>query len=115
MAVPGRGHVAAEAARTEDARWPYFRNAGLAVRAGANAVVVEVPEGWRDRVALSWGGTPPSSSVRFATCAGQPGRAWNAYAGGFHLRLAGDCVPLYVRVGGRSTTVRVGVGRACGR
>ena len=114
VALPGRRHIAAGAARTHDRSWPHFRNAGVAVRGGSQAVVVEVPEGWRDRVAVSWGASPPSSSVHFAACAGRPGRVWNSYSGGIHLRLAADCVPLYVRVGGRSTTVRVGVGRPCG-
>lgn len=114
VSVPGREHIAAAAVRTHDPSWPYFRNAGLAVRAGTVAVRVEVPEGWRDRVALSWGGGAPSATVRFASCAASPGRAWNAYAGGFHLRSRADCVPLHVTVGGTTTTVRVGVGRGCG-
>ena len=114
VSIPGGRHVAAETVRTENRDWPYFRNAGLAVRAGTVAVSVEVPEGWRDRVALSWGGSPASSSLRFESCAASPGRAWNAFAGGFHLRSRAACVPLHIRVGGTSTTVRVGVGRACG-
>jgi hypothetical protein len=114
VSLPGSGQIAANATRTQARDWPYFRNAGLAVRAGTAAVSVEVPEGWRDRVALSWGGSPASSSVQFAPCAGVPGRIWNAYAGGFYLRSRSDCVPLTVRVGGTSTMVRVGIGRACG-
>jgi hypothetical protein len=114
VSVPGSRYLAAEASRTRKQHWPYFRNAGLAVRAGSVAVRVEVPEGWRDRVALSWGGSPASTSVRFAACPAAPGRVWNAYAGGFYLRSQADCVPLHVVVGGTSTTVRVGIGRACG-
>ena len=114
VSIPSAAHVAAGTARAQGRDWPFFRNAGIAVRAGTVAVTVEVPEGWRDRVALSWGGGPPSSSVRFEPCAASPGRIWNAFAGGFHLRSRADCVPLTVRVGGTSTTVRVGVGRACG-
>lgn len=114
VALPGPRGFAAATSRTHERAWPYFRNAELAVRAATSGVVVEVPEGWRDRVAISWGGRPPSATVRFAACAGRPGRGWNAYAGGIHLRSAAGCVPLHVRVGGRSTTVRLGVGRACG-
>lgn len=114
VSVPGSRYIAAEAVRTRAQDWPYFRNAGLAVRAGTVAVRVEVPEGWRDRVALSWGGSGASTSVRFAACPAASGRVWNAYAGGFYLRSRADCVPLHVRVGGTSTTVRVGVGRGCG-
>ena len=114
VSIPGARHAAADTVRTEKRDWPYFRNAGLAVRAGTVAVSVEVPEGWRDRVALSWGGSPASSALRFESCTASPGRAWNAFAGGFHLRSRADCLPLTIRVGGTSTTVRVGVGRACG-
>lgn len=114
VSVPGSGHIAAKTVRTRDRAWPYFRNAGLAVRAGTAAVSVEVPEGWRDRVALSWGGSPAVGAVRFAPCAAAPGRLWNAYSGGLFVRSSADCVPLQVRVGGTSTTVRIGVGRACG-
>lgn len=114
VAVPGAHHLAHETTATESRQWPYFRNAGVAVRGGTSAVTVTVPEGWRDRIAVSWGDSPVSSSVRFAPCSGSPERSWNAFSGGFHLRSRADCVPLLVRVGGRSTTVRVGVGRACG-
>lgn len=114
VSIPGREQIAAAPDRTRDRAWPYFRSASLAIRARSVAVSVEVPEGWRDRVAISWGGSPSSSSIRFAACPAAPDARWNAYAGGFHLRLRGDCAPLHVRVGGKSTTVRLGVGRACG-
>ena len=114
VSIPSAPHIAASTVRMQKRHWPFFRNAGLAVRGGAVGVTVEVPEGWRDQVALSWGGSPASSVVRFEPCGASPGRGWNAFAGGFHLRSRADCVPLHVRVGGMSTTVRVGVGRACG-
>ena len=114
VSVPGSRHLAADAAVTADRRWRYYRNAGIAIRAGTSAVNVSVPEGWRDRVAISWGESPASSSIDFAPCGRSGAGAWNAYSGGFHLRTRGDCVPLVVTVGGMSTTVRVGVGRACG-
>ena len=114
VSVPGARHLANGSASTRGNDWRYYRNAGIAIRAGTSAVSVSVPEGWRDRVAVSWGDSPASSSLRFAPCGGSPARTWNSYSGGFHLRARGDCVPLIVRVGGLSTTVRVGVGRACG-
>jgi hypothetical protein len=114
VSIPGAGHLERDAARAPGRRWPYYRNAGLAIRAGATAVSVSVPEGWRDRLALSWGGARPSSTVRFAPCAAGAAGVWNAFSGGIHLRAPADCVPLLVRVGGLSTTMRVGVGRACG-
>ncbi|HWL34468.1 MAG TPA: hypothetical protein VNP89_12770 [Gaiellaceae bacterium] len=114
VAVPGARHLAHNSSATRNRQWRYYRNAGIAIRAGTSAVSVSVPDGWRDRVAVSWGDSPASSSLRFAPCGGAPARAWNSYSGGFHLRTRGDCVPLLVTVGGMSTTVRFGVGRACG-
>jgi len=114
VSVPGTRHLADRAVGTSDRSWRYYRNAGIAIRAGTAAVNVSVPEGWRHRVAVSWGDSPASSSLDFAPCARSGAGAWNAYSGGFHLRTRGDCVPLVVTVGGMSTTVRIGVGRACG-
>lgn len=114
VSIPGAPHLARKVDRAQKRPWPYYRNAGIAVRAGSSGVRISVPEGWRNRVALSWGDTPAVSMLRFEPCAGSAARAWNAYSGGIHLRLRGDCVPLHVHVGGMSTTVRVGVGRACG-
>jgi hypothetical protein len=113
VSVPGSRQLAHSSTATPGRRWRYFRRAGIAIRAGATAVTVSVPEGWRDRVALSWGGSPASGALRFGPC-GPPTGTWNVYSGGFHLRKSGDCVPLLVTVGGMSTTVRVGLGRACG-
>ena len=114
VSVPGARQLAHGSAATPDRRWRYFRSAGIAIHAGTAAVSVSVPEGWRDRVAISWGGSPASSTLRFAPCGSSPAGAWNSYSGGFHLRARGDCVPLLVTVGGMSTTVRIGIGRACG-
>ena len=115
VSVPGARHLAGETTAARSGPWRHYRNAGLAVRAGTSWVTVSVPEGWRDRVALSWGGSRPSSSVRFAACAASAGKIWNSFSGGIHLTRRADCVPLQVTVGGMSTTVRVGVGRTCGR
>jgi hypothetical protein len=114
VSMPGSAHLARDAAAVPGRPWRYYRNAGIAIRAGTSSVTVSVPEGWRDRVALSWGGSRPSSSVRFASCPRSAAGIWNSFSGGFHLRGRADCVPLLVTVGGISTTARVGVGRACG-
>ncbi len=114
VAVPSARHLAHGSTTTTDRQWRYYRNAGIAIRAGASAVSISVPDGWRDRVAVSWGDSPAASSLRFAPCGGSPARIWNSYSGGFHLHARGDCVPLIVRVGGLTTTLRIGVGRACG-
>jgi hypothetical protein len=95
--------------------WPYWRKQGIVVRAGAGLVTVTVPKAWRSRVAIEWGnaGTGgPFSTVRFAGCQGDAG-AGHAYAGGFVLRSPSACVPLVFHAGGRSTTLRFGIGRRC--
>jgi hypothetical protein len=91
--------------------WPYWRKAGLLVRAGTRGVSVTVPPAWRDRVAIEWGDSGTVPSLRVAPCTRPPYR-WNVYTGGFHLRAAA-CVPLIVRVGTRSATVRFGIGATC--
>jgi hypothetical protein len=71
-----------------------------------------VPLGWRHLVAVSWGGSVAAERVSFGTCSAAG--TWRVYEGGFHLARRGECLPLVVRVGGTTTTVRLGVGRACG-
>jgi hypothetical protein len=114
VAVPDERHTSRAAFRRHEKRWPYFREVGIIVRGGASPVTITVPEGWRHRVAISWGNTPAVSSLRIASCGASESKPWNAYAGGFYLRSRADCVPLHVQLGGRSTSVRLGVGRACG-
>ena len=114
VSLPEARHLAADATAAADRRWRWYRNGGLAVRARTSDVTVSVPEGWRDRAAVSWGGSRASHSVTFARCGSAGAGHWNWYSGGFHLRARGDCVPLLVTVGGMSTTVRLGIGRACG-
>ncbi len=114
VSMPGSAHLGRDADAVRSRSWRYYRNAGLAIRAGTSGVVVSVPDGWRERVALSWGGSRPSSSIRFPSCPRSAAGIWNSFSGGFHLRGRADCVPLLVTVGGMSTTVRVGIGRACG-
>jgi hypothetical protein len=93
--------------------WPYWRKAGLVIRAGVPAVTVTVPRAWRSRAAIIWGNAgDPASSLRFASCAGRSSEG-RAYAGGFYLRARSSCVPLVFRLGARAATVRFGVGRRC--
>ena len=114
VAVPDERHTSKAPSLPHGKPWPYFRRVGLVVRGGASPVTVSVPEGWRQRVAISWGNTPAVSSLQIASCNASFSKPWNAYAGGFYLRSRADCVPLDIRVGGRSTSVRLGIGRACG-
>lgn len=97
---------------TGERRWPYWRKAGLVVRAGGVPVGVSVPSGWRSRAAIVWGGSGRVPALRIAACPSPPG-VWNAYAGGFLIRDRRQCVPLTLTVGRRTQTVRFGIGGAC--
>jgi hypothetical protein len=97
----------------ERQRWPYWRKAGLVVRAGAQAVTVSVPRAWRSRAAITWGNRPgPVSTLKIASCGG-PVTEGHAYAGGFYLRAHAACLPLVFQVGDRRATVSFGLGRRC--
>ena len=97
---------------THEPAWPYWRKAGIVVKAGSTASVT-VPKSWRTRVTIRWGDDPHTFDVlRFASCRPAPGVGY-AYAGGFFARSRSVCVPLVVRSGSRSATVRFGLGRRC--
>jgi hypothetical protein len=99
--------------RTRNKAWPYWRKAGLVIRGGSPPVSVTVPRAWRARVRVTWG-KQAGSEIRFATCpAYDASEPWNAYAGGFELRVRAACVPLIVRTAGRSAIVRFGLARRC--
>jgi hypothetical protein len=99
--------------RTEG-RWPYWSKAGLVVRADSPPVIVRVPAAWWPRAAIEWGDAGPAAALRFEPCADSSSLGgWNPYTGGFLLRARSACVPLLVRVGDRTATVRFGVGRRC--
>jgi hypothetical protein len=94
--------------------WPlrYWRKAGILVRPGKTPVDIIVPPAWRSRLVIQWGEPAgPASSLRITGC---PGREvpWLPYGGGFNV-AAPSCVPLIVRSGGRSQTLRFGIGRRC--
>jgi hypothetical protein len=93
--------------------WQYFAKNGVEVEAGSLPVTVSVARTFRHRAAISWGNAQPIvQTVRFASCRATATR-WDAYAGGFFLHSRTACVPLVVRVGSRSKTVRVGIGKSC--
>jgi hypothetical protein len=95
-------------------RWPYWSKAGMVVRADSAPVTVAVSGGWRRRAAIGWGNVDAAAGLRFATCPDSSSLGgWNPYSGGFLLRARAACVPLTFRVGGRSATVRFGVGKRC--
>jgi hypothetical protein len=97
-----------------EGRWPYWSKAGLVVRADSPPVVVRVPPAWWDRVAITWGDGGPAAALRIDSC--RPSSSlggWNPYAGGFLLKTRSACVPLVFRAGGRTATVRFGVGKLC--
>jgi hypothetical protein len=105
-ALPGVVHV------PESAPFPYWRKAGMVIRASRKPVTVSVPKAWRLRVRIGWGNpASPATVVRFAACPSP--RTWNGYAGGFFLRTHSACVPLAFAVGGRRATLRFGLGQHC--
>ena len=108
VAVPQRSLL--QVARA-GGRLPYWRKAGLLVRANTRDVTISVPLAWRTRVAITWGDSGVVSSLRVAACATH---RWNVYTGGFYVRRPA-CVPLDIRVDTRTTRVRFGIGRACVR
>jgi len=92
--------------------WRYSTKYGLTVRAGSPPVVVSVPQAWRHRAAIDWGGSGIVSSLRVLSC---PGRGvWNSYGGGFWLRSPSACIPLVFQVGRQTATRTFGIGRRCG-
>jgi hypothetical protein len=94
--------------------WKYWRKAGVAVQRGSITVTVRVPPGWRSRVAITWGGLPIVSALRFSGCGlSTSAGAWNAYAGGFYLRASRACVPLTFSSRGRENTLWFGLGKHC--
>lgn len=102
--------------RSNEAAWPWWRKAGLVVRGGAPTVTVSVPPAWRRRAAITWGSGGRAVVVRIPSCprsSPDPEEPWDVYSGGFYLRSRSACVPLLFRVGGRSATVRFGLGRRC--
>ena len=99
---------------TGEKPWSHWRKAGLVVRATAPTITITVPKAWRARAAIAWGygGTGIHSTLSLTGCGSDP-TTGNAYSGGFYFSAPSACVPLIIRVGGRSATVRFGVGRRC--
>jgi hypothetical protein len=93
--------------------WKYFAKSGVEIKAGVGPVTVSVATTDRNQVAISWGnGLAIVEAQRFPPC-GSSGTIWRAYAGGFYLRSRTACVPLFIKVGARSKTIHIGVGRNC--
>src|SRR5262245_3652862 len=65
----------AQIENTGEPPFPWWRKAGLVIRANGTPVTITVPPGWRDRVAFEWGnaGTGgPFSSLSIAGCSSDP-------------------------------------------
>jgi hypothetical protein len=112
VVLPRSAELARPARAGSGGGYRWFRPARIAIRSGGGDVSVSVPLGWRRVAALSFGRVDATDTVRFARCTAQ--RGWVVFEGGFHLRERAACIPLAVRVGGTTTTTRLGVGRACG-
>jgi len=107
------------AVKERTGRWRYWQKWGLFTRithTGSAPVLISVAQGWQHRAAIDWGNEAGivTSTVRLAGCPGPRGM-WNAYAGGFYLRSSSACVPLVFQVQRRTTTVRFGIARHCGK
>jgi hypothetical protein len=92
--------------------WPYWQKNGIEILAGTPVVSISVPESWRQRAAITWGNNSIVSALRLTACS-RPAGVWDGYAGGIYLRSAAACVPLIIRIGDRSVTVRFGIGQHC--
>ena len=115
------GVLAAPPARLEHAAptatqpWAYFAKYGIAIRSDSPAVLITVPQAWRQRAGIGWGNhTGVVSSLRLISCPRQLG-PWNAYAGGFYLRSPSGCVPLVFHIGRQAATLSFAIGSSsCG-
>ena len=105
IAVAGENHVAKPLRHPGLRPFPFVTKSGVLVRRGRTPVDLIVPRAWRTRYAI--GG---SSVIRILGCNRQP--QWWPYLSVFTLRRPA-CIPLIVRVDGRSRVVRFAVGRAC--
>jgi hypothetical protein len=105
IAVAGENHVAKPLRHPGLRPFPFVTKSGVLVRRGRTPVDLIVPRAWRTRYGI--GGIP---WIRILGCNRPP--EWWPYASVFMLRRPA-CIPLIVRVDGRSTMVRFAVGRAC--
>jgi hypothetical protein len=105
IAVAGKNDVAKPLRHPGMRPFPFVAKSGFLIRRGRTPVDLIVPRAWRARYGI--GGNP---WIRILGCNRPP--KWWAYASVFMLRRPA-CIPLIVRVDGRSTTIRFAVGRAC--
>jgi hypothetical protein len=101
-----REHAVPKPVRRPEWRpFPFITKSGFLVRHGRTPVDLVVPSRWRTRYKI---GT--TSALRILGCTAPP--EWWAYANVFMLRRPA-CIPLIVRVDGRSVVVRFAIGRPC--
>ncbi|MBA2764159.1 MAG: hypothetical protein H0U42_05675 [Thermoleophilaceae bacterium] len=101
------------AAPSGDETWMYSAELDLVLRADQPPIEIGVPKEWRNRVAISLGNTTIVQSLRFPSCPNN-GLPWNAFTGTVYLKVRTACVPLTLRVGRQTATVRFGIGKRCG-
>jgi hypothetical protein len=91
-----------------------FAKTGLLVRAG-HAFALEVPADRGNRVGIGWGNAlafRPSTRFAVPSCPDTFGTGWLVYPGGYWADRP-LCLPLTVRVAGRTQQVQIGIGTAC--
>lgn len=113
VALPTGRALQANRSRDSDPAGRLFAKSGLFVRPGASFDLV-VPDEWRGRVTLGWGGKQ-GGHLRVPAC--RPTGTidppvWLAYAGGYWVPEPA-CVSVVVRTGQAEETVRIGVGASC--
>jgi hypothetical protein len=119
VAVPTARALQANRSVESDPARRWFAKTGLFVRRGASFDLV-VPDEWRGRLTLGWGGKK-GSHLRVPACrptgttpqASNPeSEVWLVYAGGYWVPETA-CVSVVVRVAQAEQTVRIGVGASC--
>ena len=115
VALPSRDAYVGKPERDITGRHRYASNTYLLVHTGTKAVTFTVPQAWRRRFGINFGdsGNRVLSALRVPPCRyALTNGVWNEWGGDFSFNVRA-CVPLVVRVGTRSTTVRFSLGKRC--
>jgi hypothetical protein len=119
VALPTSRALQANRSGESDPARRWLAKTGLFVRGGASFDLV-VPDEWRGRLTLGWGGKR-GTHLRVPECRAsatidQPSdkvsTLWLVYAGGYWVPEPA-CVSVVVRAGEAEQTVRIGIGASC--
>lgn len=92
--------------------WRYGTKFAIWLRDGGPSVELTVPARLRKEVALQWGNSGNTSSIRFRSCPAVTGgmRGWT---GGFTLSVRAVCAPMTIRVGTQTRRLVFSIGKRC--